>query len=234
MTAEADYPNGDILVSPHWLAERMARSDVKVLDARGERAHLTGHIPRAIPVGASAFKVSGSSETCAPEEFADQAGELGVSPGDTVVCYEDISGPLAARLWWVFRRFGHARVRLLNGGLRQWAAAGYPLTTEPAQPSTTDYTLSQPLDHLHCSLEHAKTAYGRKGTLFWDTRTEPEYLGHEAPFGAPARMGHIPGAVRLEWDELIDAGSGRFKPAEQMRAILVSQGITPEKEVLTY
>jgi thiosulfate/3-mercaptopyruvate sulfurtransferase len=235
LIVDAVYSTEHILVTPQWLAERLTQPDVKLLDARGERSYLTGHIAGAVPVGANAFKAESSSETCTQDEFARQAGELGISANDTVVCYEDISGPLAARLWWVFTRFGHAGVRFLNGGLTQWTASGYPLTTERTIPTAAAYTLSQPLDEMNCSLEDAIAAYGRQAALFWDTRTEPEYLGQEGPPGTPPdRMGHIPGAMRLEWDELIDSESGCFKSPEEMRATLTAHGIRPEREILTY
>ena len=48
------------------------------------------------------------------------------------------------------------------------------------------------------------------------------------------RLGHLPHAVHLEWNELVDGETGLFKPADEMRRILTAKGITPDANVVTY
>jgi thiosulfate/3-mercaptopyruvate sulfurtransferase len=65
--------------------------------------------------------------------------------------------------------------------------------------------------------------------LFWDTRSADEYSGAAARNNPPDRAGHLPGAIHLEWLELVDGESRLLKPADAMHAILGAQGITPER-----
>jgi thiosulfate/3-mercaptopyruvate sulfurtransferase len=233
MRDEHGYSNGEILVEAAWLREHLDDPGLKILDARGPKEHASGHIARAIPLSANAFKVPGSQDPVSAEEFAREAGGLGIRASDTVVCY-DAAGPTAARAWWVFARFGHPNVRFLNGGLKAWQAAGYPSVLNESPPEPVVYGLGAARDEIACSLAEAAAAHVQGQAVSWDTRTAGEYAGLEHPMGPPARPGHIPGAVQLEWSDLTDPGTGRFKPAAEMRQVLAAQGITPEKDVITY
>jgi thiosulfate/3-mercaptopyruvate sulfurtransferase len=229
---EASYPRADLLASARWLQAHLGDPTVKVLDARDQAAYAAGHIPGALPMP-QAFKAQGSQEPIGAEAFAAPAGALGIRPGDTVVCYA-ADGPVAAHIWWAFWRFGHEDVRFLNGGLRAWTAAGYPLTTDAPAVQATTYQLGSPREEAACSLDHAVAALGRPDIQFWDTRTAGEYAGTEGRFGLPSRPGHMPGAIRLAWDELIERDTRLFKPAAEMRRFLAAAGFRPEADMLTY
>lgn len=229
---EASYPRAEVLASASWLQAHLGDPTVKILDARDQAAYAAGHIAGALAV-LQAFKAAGSQEPIDAEAFAARAGVLGIQTGDTVVCY-DVDGPVAAHIWWAFWRFGQQEVRFLNGGLHAWAAAGYPLTTEVPEVQAAVYQLGSSREEAACSLDDAVAALGQPAVQFWDTRTAGEYAGTEGRFGLPSRPGHIPGAIRLAWDELIERETGLFKPAAEMRQILAAAGFRPEAEVLTY
>ena len=88
--------------------------------------------------------------------------------------------------------------------------------------------------HLLCSLDYAKAGVDNPNTVFWDTRLEGEYLGEISRGNAPDRVGHIPGAVHLEWNTLVESDSQTIKPANEVQAILEAHGMTPDKEIFTY
>jgi thiosulfate/3-mercaptopyruvate sulfurtransferase len=227
------YPHPELLETPAWLLEHYQDPDVKVLDARGARDYAQGHIPGALLLPSPVFKAEGSPETCSVDEFAATAGALGIRPTDTVIAY-DAGGPQAARAWWAFTRFGHPTVRMLHGGLRAWTAAGGPLSTEPAVAVPATYTPNPAHDEIACTIPQAVGVHGREDVLFWDTRTLDEYTGADPRNNPAERVGHIPGAVHLEWTDLTDPATGLFKPAEEMRRILNEKGITPQKDVIAY
>lgn len=126
------------------------------------------------------------------------------------------------------------RLRFLHGGIKGWQAAGYSLETEPRRYAPVVYEMDEPQDHLTCTLPQAVSKLGDDDVVFWDTRTVEEYTGERGGNNPPDRVGHIPRAVRLEWNDLTDRETGFFKPAEEMRRILEEKGITPEKEIVTY
>ena len=63
------------------------------------------------------------------ERFETAVGELGIDNETTVVVYDSAVGQWAARVWWLFRAFGHDRVAVLDGGLAKWRAEGRELET---------------------------------------------------------------------------------------------------------
>jgi thiosulfate/3-mercaptopyruvate sulfurtransferase len=233
--AEFDYPHSELLVSADWLAQHLHDPNIKIIDARSAKDYSEGHIPGAVLLPAGAFRsTSGVPDACTPEAFATTAGALGIQATNTVVCYDGTGG---ARTWWVFARFGHQHVRFLNGGFRQWQAGGYPTSTEALEPHPMMYELGTVQDHLACSLAQAAAyvqASDRNDILFWDVRSVGEYTGADPRSNPPARAGHIPRAVNLEWTELVDASSGLLKPADEMRRLLEAKGITPDKEIVSY
>ncbi len=227
-----DYPNGDLLVSAAWLAQHHGDPAVKVIDGRSAADYAAGHVPGARLLPNGAFRAtSGVPDTCTAEEFASQAGTLGIVAGDTVVCYDGVTG---ARTWWAFSRFGHQNVRFLNGSFRTYQATGGPVSTDAVMPAPTAYALGQVQDHMACSLPQAVGWASTDDVLFWDVRSEGEYTGADPRNNPAHRAGHLPKAVHLEWTDLTDTATGMFKPAAEMRALLANKGITPEKEVVAY
>ena len=230
----AGYANPDLLVDAAWLAAHPDDPTLKVVDARGADAYAESHIPGVLLLPDRAFRSTGDTpDICTPDEFAQTVGALGISAGDTVVAY-DVPGPLAGRAWWAFARYGHADVRFLNGGWRQWQAGGHPVSADAPTIEPTTYVVADPRDDLHCSLPQAVDGATNGGVLFWDTRSTGEYTGEDARSNPPDRAGHLPGAIHLEWTELVDMESGLFKPADEMRQILDAAGITPEAEIVAY
>jgi thiosulfate/3-mercaptopyruvate sulfurtransferase len=120
---------------------------------------------------------------------------------------------------------------MLDGGFEKWTSEGRPTSTEPGGYPASRFQ-AEIVDDLYCSLDHAKARHGSSGAIFWDVRTQAEYEGSQA--GNNARPGHIPRAVHLEWTELLDPDSRTFKPAQELRELLGSRGITPESEIECY
>ena len=230
MPLTTGYPHPEYIETHEWLVQHLSDPHVKVIDARSAEDYAAGHIPGAILAPSPLFKGQ-DGETCSAEEFAEAAGKMGIRSADVVISYEP-AGAGAGRVWWAFQRFGHPTVRYLPGGLKAWTAAGHPVSTEATKPTAVKYELQQPHDDMACSLRQARSSVGRRGVLFWDTRSEAEYTGAEGR-GNP-RVGHLPRAVHLEWSDLTDPATGMFKPEAEMREILESKGITPEMEVVTY
>jgi thiosulfate/3-mercaptopyruvate sulfurtransferase len=132
---------------------------------------------------------------------------------------------------WGFMYYGHTNVKVLDGGFEKWTAEGRPTTTTPGAYPAGSFQ-AEVVEELFCSLEHAKSLHGQPNTIFWDVRREGEYDGSEALNNA--RPGHVPGAIHLEWTELLDPEARTFKPGPELRAMLEARGITPEAEIECY
>jgi thiosulfate/3-mercaptopyruvate sulfurtransferase len=165
-------------------------------------------------------------------EFARTASGLGIS-NDTAVVVYDTPSQRMGMVAWTFLYYGHADIRILDGGVTKWLAEGRALETQqPHWPAVT--YAARPVEGVCCSLEQAKAGVSRRDFVFWDTRSDGEYSGDEAGFHAPPRPGQIPGAAHLEWTELFDSESRTLKPAAELRKLLVAHGMTPDKQVASY
>jgi thiosulfate/3-mercaptopyruvate sulfurtransferase len=231
---ERGYARPELLAETHWLAGNLENPRLRIIDTRAEPVYNEGHIPGAAAlVKAGGIPRAENGEMVGPDEFAAIMGKLGISNDTTVVVY-DAPGAAMGMLAWSLIYYGHRDVRMLDGGFAKWTVEGRPVSTEPSSYPQATFE-AEPVEELYCSLDHAKETLGRAGTVFWDTRTPAEYEG-KAPTGpnAPARLGHLPGAVHLEWIELLDPETRTFKPAGELRTLLESRGITPESEIDCY
>jgi thiosulfate/3-mercaptopyruvate sulfurtransferase len=153
----------------------------------------------------------------------------GVDQNTPVVVYDDQSGIRAARAFWFLEYFGHPRVQILNGGFGAWIGAGLPVTREASPPPKSTWTGSAQAETL-ATWRDVKDRLGRPGVVILDTRSDGEYLGTTV---RARRGGAIPGAVHVEWTRNLGP-DGAFKPADELRAMYESAGVTPDKEVVTY
>jgi thiosulfate/3-mercaptopyruvate sulfurtransferase len=217
----------DVLVTADDLAAALADDEPPVLlDVRwalgrsGPDAHeryLAGHLPGAVYVDLEA-------ELAAPPSRAEgrhplppvaaleaSARRWGLREGSSVVVYDDVSGTSAARAWWLLRWAGVASVRLLDGGLDAWAAAGRSLEAGPVPVEPGDVVL-RPGALPTVTADEAAALPGT-GTLL-DARAAERYAGVVEP--VDPRAGHIPGAVSAPTWGNLDA-TGRFLPDEALR-----------------
>jgi len=220
------------LPSPLWnaqyLHDRLAAPDLVVVDCRfdlmnpdaGRRAYQAGHIPGAryadlnrdlsSPVTPG---VTGRHPLPEPAVLAAKLGAWGISSDSLVVAYDDASGALAARLWWLLHWLGHERTVVLDGGFTAWKTrAGAIETSEPVPLPATFVPRVQ--THLVVDVKTVLAA-SRSGTpLLLDARAAPRFYGDEEPIDPIP--GHIPGARSLPFGTLLDAGL--FATPEKVRA----------------
>lgn len=134
----------------------------------------------------------------------------------------------AARAWWLLRYHGHRDVAVLDGGLAAWAAAGYPLTTEPGPAKAGNFTARPGA----MSVLTAKDAAGvaARGALL-DARAPERFKGEREPIDPVA--GHIPGAVNVPAATTIDT-SGRLLERRELRQIFERAGVRSGVQVGAY
>lgn len=156
---------------------------------------------------------------------------IGYSPDRSVVVYDDEGGGWAGRFLWTLDVIGHKSSSVLNGGLHSWAKEGFPLSNEPASPEPTPVSLSidrSPMVDVSDILEDLE----KSCSIIWDARGRDEYEGLKM---TARRNGHIPGAVNLDWLELMDHDRNlRLLPEEILRQKLASVGINGDRPVITH
>jgi thiosulfate/3-mercaptopyruvate sulfurtransferase len=146
--------------------------------------------------------------------------DAGVCNAGPVVVYDEADATAAARAWWLLRFHGHRDVRVLDGGLRAWVAAGLPVSTTDAAPVPGDFTARPGQLPVVDAVGAAEIA--RSGFLL-DARAPARYRGETEPVDKVA--GHIPGALSSPSAENVTA-DGTFRAADELRARFASLGIT--------
>lgn len=232
----------DPLVSTEWLAAHLG--DVKVIDASFK---MPGMLPAAVDdfhathiPGAVFFDVDAVSDRASPlphmypdaAQFARDVGALGISSTDTVVVY-DFGGWVAGpRVWWMFLSFGHADVRVLDGGLKKWRAEGRPVESGKVSPKPGHFTATFDPLYVRGKAQLVSNLSSRREQLV-DARAAGRFTGAVAEPRAGLRSGHIPGSRNLPYTELFDPGTGVMKPLDDIRAAFTRVALDLAKPVVT-
>ncbi len=229
------------LVSVDWLATNLTDPGLRIADVRwslagppGAERYADGHLPGSVFLNADAELSSpgegpGRHPLPSAAKLASTLGRRGIGDEHVVVAYDDAGGSIAARLWWLFRHFGHdGACAVLDGGIQAWSDAGLPLESRsPSHPAAT-WTPSQPVDDVVGTDDVAAMLGGE--TLLLDARAGERYRGETEPIDP--RAGHIPGAVSAPFAANLGPG-GRFLPADVLRARYDSLG-AGERPVVAY
>lgn len=234
------YPDRRHLVSATELAG--IQSDVTILDLRPAEDFAFGHIGGARHLDIYGFSLNNS----APEPleaflamFQGPFGARGVSRERPVVVYDHESGERAACAVWLLTVLDHPNVRLLDGGSNAWFAVGQPLVrvgeaeapVDPAKapPTPPPFAAGRRPEFLATRFDVAN-AIGDDNTVILDVRRRSEHEGTEK---RARRVGTVPGAVHVFWRDHLDE-HGAFRPADEVRALYESRGVTPDKTVIPF
>ena len=195
----------------------------------GIDGYRAGHLPGAVFVDLDADLAGppgagGRHPLPAAAGFQAAMRRAGVRAGYPVVAYDDGDSTVAARAWWTLRYFGHDQVRVLDGGLRAWAAAGQPVTTQAPTVAAGDFTAVP--GHLPVLDAAGAAALARSGVLL-DARAGERYRGETEPVDPVA--GHIPGALSAPTAGNVGA-DGRFLPPAELRQRFARLGVVLSPE----
>ncbi|XP_071495721.1 thiosulfate sulfurtransferase-like [Diadema antillarum] len=230
-TAEGETPSPSSSTTPSRLCILDA-TWLGLLD-EGRKAYLAVHIPGSLhfDLNQCRDKTSRLEFTLpSPEEFGRYVGgELGIDNDTHVVVYENdpvfrvLSAP---RTWWMFRLFGHDKVSVLDGGLKQWQADGQPVESgngsavEPklftAKPARRDILKS--FDQV---LDNQKTG----DFTMIDSRKKEWFDGSMASIWPGLKLGHIRQTTNVPYDGFIREDNDRLVPPEDMRQVFQAQGV---------
>jgi thiosulfate/3-mercaptopyruvate sulfurtransferase len=219
-----------VLVGIDWLAAHREAPDVRVVDVREAWEYDgIGHVPGAVNVPFDSFRATEHGESEAgmlpgSRAFADLMSDAGVANDDHVVAYDDTHGVFAARLLVTAELYGHdpAKLHLLDGDFSAYNLE-HEIAGEAPDVTPTDYRAAYEERGPLVPLATVEAAVDDPGTVIVDTREQWEF-----------EEGHIPGAVRLDWQELVDQDTRGALPEDEARALLENRGIYPGERVLLY
>lgn len=235
-------PRDRHFVSVDWLAGHLKAPDVVVVDASWHlptsgrdplAEYLAGHIP-----GALFFDIDRIADTDSglphmlprPEVFASRMRKMGIGDGQKIVVYDSLGLFSAPRAWWTFKTMGVRDVAILDGGLPAWIGEGHELESGPVNKRERHFTAR--LDNSAVrDFTAMKAIVAGRGAQVVDARSAARFRG-EAPEPRPGlRGGHMPGAVNLPFDQLVE--NGRLKSPADVRAAFAARGVDLDQPIVT-
>ena len=232
--ASISQSNLPLIVEPGELERVLGRHDVLVVDLGNQPTHARSHVPGAVHLE------YGRIVTARPpamglvpddQQLGEALSSVGMRPDTHVVAYDDEGNGKACRLLWTLDLVGHANFSLLNGGLHAWLNEGHRTEAGVCQPPHGDYEVDHHADVV-ADKDYILAHMDDPDVVILDTRSAAEFSGVDI---RAARGGHIPGAVNLDWILAIDRERNlRLKSEVELREILKTLGITPDKEVITH
>jgi thiosulfate/3-mercaptopyruvate sulfurtransferase len=210
------------LVSTELLAGMLGQPGLAVLDATyylpdegkdGRALFNAAHIPGAgfFDVDEIADQTSGLPHMLpSPAAFSAAAGGLGVGTGAPVIVYDQRGIFSAARVWWMFRVFGHDNVAVLDGGLPKWQAEGRAVTDAISAPAPQTFDATFRPEKVR-TLAQMRDNLASGEAVMLDARSAGRFSGTVPEPRAGMKSGHIPGSKSLPFATLLEAGA-RFLP----------------------
>jgi thiosulfate/3-mercaptopyruvate sulfurtransferase len=234
----------DPLVSTDWLAAHLADPSLRILDASFKMPgvlplpiddYRAAHLP-----GAVFFDVDAVSDHADPlphmypdaAQFGRDAGALGIGNDSTVIVYDAGGWTAAPRAWWMFRGFGHDKVRVLDGGLQKWRAEGRPVESGAVTPKPATFTARFDAATIRRRDQLVANLASRREQVI-DARARPRFAGNVAEPRPGLRSGHIPGSLNLPYNELFDAATGAMKPVAELERLFTAEGLDLRRPIVT-
>ena len=234
-----------LVVTPSWLAANLgANNAVRVLDgswhlpplARNPAAEFVeAHIP-----GAAFFDIDGICDPDSslphmlpsPTLFAESVSALGVGNDSHVVTYDTVGLYSVARVWWMFRVFGHERVSILAGGLPRWRAEGHTVESGEPEIAPGSFTAGAADDTLVRSFEQVRATLGTDSAQIADARAAARFTGEDPGPRPDLPRGHIPGSRNVPFDAVLDNDDATLGDAATIRRAFADAGVDPARPVI--
>lgn len=242
MSIDSNYAHPEVLVTTAWVSEHLRDEGVRIIESNEDvLLYETGHLPGAVHIDWQRdLQDPTIRDYIQPEAFAELCSRKGITPDTTCVFYGDKSNWWSCYALWVFRLFGHEKVKIMNGGRAKWIAEGRPLTREVPQLAPVSYSVPSVRRDLEIRAFYADALeQSRAKRPLIDVRSLGEFKGlvthmPEYPQEGVLRGGHIPGAHSVPWMLAVKT-DGTFKSAAELRKIYQDDlGLHPDDDIIVY
>ena len=235
--------NQSALVSCQWLKDHLETADMKIFDAtyflprqkrNGFEEFLVEHIP-----GAQFFDIDriADASNCLAHmlpgatTFANRVGKLGINNQTRVIVYDNNGFFAAARVWWMFRVYGHENVFVLDGGLARWKQLSFPVESHRSTyPEKKFY--SRFLESLLCDLRQMQQYQQLQSRQIADSRSADSFSGNRLPDNPEIRAGHIPGSKNIPYAQLRCSEKHTLLSQSRLEALFKSAGINLHRPIV--
>jgi len=233
------YAHPEALVSTKWVEENIGQKGLVIVECDEDiLLYSTGHIPTAVKIDwHTELNHPDNRDYIDGEAFAALLSSKGINRDDTIVLYGDKSNWWATYAMWVFKLFGHADIRIMNGGRAKWVEERRELTKEVLDREPTNYPVVERDDSTIRAFKHDVIEHFGKPMI--DVRSLPEYTGEKLhmpdyPNEGASRGGHIPSARSVPWGKAVREDQ-TFRTIEELnQTYRVEAGIADANDVIAY
>jgi thiosulfate/3-mercaptopyruvate sulfurtransferase len=232
------------LVSCEWLRQNLTQSQQVILDAtfflprqqrNAQDEFNAAHIP-----GAQFFDIDVIADTSSPlshtlpsaEQFAQQAAEFGIDRDTWVYIYDNNHFFAAARAWWMFRVFGHQKVKVVNGGLSRWQQLSFPLTPAKTAPVPKEFVAAFQSE-LYVYLKQMQVIQAQASRQILDARSEDSFNGQRPLSEIGLFPGHMPGSINIPYQNFVTHNQSGLVSIEELSRLLSAAGVDIAKPMVT-
>lgn len=236
--------NRSPLVSCEWLSRNLDLPNLIILDAtfflpRQKRNALTeyrqAHLPNAV-----FFDIDRIADRNNPlphslpstDFFAAEIGKLGIDRNSRIIVYDGNAFFASARVWWIFRVFGHERIQVLNGGRKRWLQLGLPLESRIPDLPEKIYR-ARHREQLACDLKRMRTLQRDRSAQILDTRSADSFAGNRPVDDPTLEAGHIPDSINLCYTELTDPKQHTLLSDGQLATLFNRVNIDLQRPIVT-
>lgn len=223
-----------LLIEPEQLQAQLNSAGLLIVDLGKPETYAKAHVPTAVhldymQIVAMQKPVMGLLPDA--DALSQIFSSIGLTTDTHIIAYDDEGGGRAARLLWTLDAIGHNKASLLNGGISAWYNEGHPTENIPVQATSSEYSatiIDTPIATQKFILEHLDD----NTVALLDSRSPEEFSGIKkfAQHG-----GHIPGAINLDWFNVMDKTRNmRLKPEAELRTLMTENGFTKDKTIVTY
>ncbi|MDE1765893.1 MAG: sulfurtransferase [Thaumarchaeota archaeon] len=237
-----NYVHPEVLTDTETVAKNMGNNTIKLVevDYDPENAYRQGHIQNASLIWWKRdINDPVTRDIVSKSQFEDLMSRNGITADSEVVLYGDFNNWFAAFVFWIFKYYGHEKIKIMNGGRKKWEMEKRPYTKEEPQIQKTKYVSQPPNEGIRAYLFDVRRSLDKKDTVLVDVRSPKEFSGEitappEYPMEHAQRGGHIPGANNIPWATAINDTDGTFKTVEELKKNYETKGVTPDKDVICY
>ena len=215
------------LISSQWLFENIKDPNIIILDAsqKAITANKTVDNTEQI-IGARYFDLKNNFSDPSsdlpntfpkPSQFEAECQKLGINNSSKIIVYDNLSIYSSPRVWWMFKVMGHQNVAVLNGGLPDWIAQGFPTTkNQPQQFELGNFKAHFNPESIK-DYTFIKTNLNNKNNIVIDARSSGRFNGTAPEPREGLRSGSIPNSFNIPFQNVLK--NGKYKSKEELAYI---------------
>ena len=231
------------LIEIEWLKKNLNNPNVRIIDGtlhvptsglNAFEVFKEKHIPNAIFVDLEETSDQKSNlPHMMPDNvyFSKKISLLGINNNDHLVIYDMYGMFSAARIWFMFKAFGHEKVSILNGGFPAWIDSKGEISNQINNLEPTGYKANLNKSLIVNYKEVLDNLLNNKYQII-DARSPDRFSGNSEEPRPGMKSGHIPKSKNLYFNDLIDPSTKKFIKKKEIENLIKKLGIDIKKDII--